>query len=104
LPSHFPGEDRRDYARAGASFLLLYFVCCLALEEGGWEARRADREGWTSEDTGERKIKWLDFRTTGMDTGAPVSLPRPLEIPEGKGGYGRQTRADATIGGMREGG
>jgi len=76
LPSHFPGEDRRDYARAGASFLLLYFVCCLALEEEGAREReagkRGDREGWTS-DTGERKIKWLDFRTTGMDTGAPES-------------------------------
>lgn len=42
LPSHFLGEDRRDYARVGALLFLLYFVCCFALvwngqgpEEGG---------------------------------------------------------------------
>jgi len=77
----------------------------------GRRRKRGDREGWTS-DTGERKIKWLDFRTTGMDTGAPESGYRERSkfrrATSREGGGERQRgmvvrqEETAKIGGLRE--
>lgn len=59
LPSHFLGEDRRDYARAGALLLLSYFVCCFALVWNGQdpEERGKGGQGETDNNMREWKIK-----------------------------------------------
>ena len=70
LPSHFLGEDRRDYAQAGALLLLLYFVCCFVLarngqdseEEGKWgqKGRRTTTRERESSNAGTlERWKWL---------------------------------------------
>ena len=55
LPSHFLGEDRRDYAQAGALLLLLYyFVCCFVPARNGQDSEeegKGGRKGETGNNT-----------------------------------------------------